>query len=107
VVTSLNKLAAARPHSAGHSAGHVEAPDPDIIMRRLPTSDHDPSAGINGITLKQPITTNRSQRRAGNRIDSRACPFSGTLSSSGGASATAEQDASLKRSLTNVDGVKV
>ena len=35
VVTSLNKLAAARPHSAGH----VEAPDPDIIMRRLATSE--------------------------------------------------------------------
>jgi hypothetical protein len=30
VTTSVNRLAAACPHSAGH----VEASDPDIIMRR-------------------------------------------------------------------------
>lgn len=85
MVTSLNKLAATRPHSAGY----VEAPDLDIIMRRMatPGKDHGPSAGINEITLKPPIMTNRSQRRAGNRIDSRACPFSATPSSFGGASA--------------------
>jgi transposase-like protein len=33
--TSFNRLAAARPHSAGH----VEASDPDIIVRRLATSE--------------------------------------------------------------------
>jgi hypothetical protein len=30
VVTSVNRLVAVRPHSAAH----VEAPDPDIIMSR-------------------------------------------------------------------------
>jgi hypothetical protein len=35
VVTSVNRLVAARPPSAGH----VEAPDPDIIMRRSATSE--------------------------------------------------------------------
>jgi hypothetical protein len=35
VATSVNRLVAARPHSAGH----VEAPDPDIIMRRCATSE--------------------------------------------------------------------
>ena len=35
VVTSVNRRVAARPHSAGH----VEAPDPDIIMRRCATSE--------------------------------------------------------------------
>ena len=35
VTTSVNRLAAAPPHSAGH----VEASNPDIIMRRLATSE--------------------------------------------------------------------
>jgi hypothetical protein len=35
VTTSVNRLAAAYPHSAGH----VEASDPDTIMRRSPTSE--------------------------------------------------------------------
>jgi transposase len=35
VATSVNRLVAARPHSAGH----VEAPDPDIIVRRRATSE--------------------------------------------------------------------
>lgn len=35
MVTSVNRLVAARPHSVGH----VEAPDPDIIMRRSATSE--------------------------------------------------------------------
>jgi hypothetical protein len=35
VVTSVNRLVAARPYPAAH----VEAPDPDIIMRRLATSE--------------------------------------------------------------------
>jgi hypothetical protein len=34
-MTSFNRLAAASPHSAGH----VEASDPDIIMRRVATSE--------------------------------------------------------------------
>jgi hypothetical protein len=49
VVTSVNRLVADLPHSVEH----VEAPDPDIIMRRLATSekDHDPSDGINTVPL--------------------------------------------------------
>jgi len=41
VVTSVNRLVAVRPHSAAN----VEAPDPDIIMRRFRDlgKDHDPS----------------------------------------------------------------
>lgn len=39
MVTSFNRLAAVRPHSDPH----VEAPDPDIIMRRLPTSERVPA----------------------------------------------------------------
>jgi hypothetical protein len=35
VVTSVNRLVAV----SLHSAEHVEAPDPDIIMRRLATSE--------------------------------------------------------------------
>ena len=35
VTTSFNRLVAVRPHTAGH----VEASDPDIIMRRLATSE--------------------------------------------------------------------
>ena len=35
MTTSFNRLAAARPHSDPH----VEASDPDIIMRRLATSE--------------------------------------------------------------------
>ena len=35
VVTSVNRLVVARPYPAAH----VEAPDPDIIMRRLATSE--------------------------------------------------------------------
>jgi hypothetical protein len=44
VVTSVNRLVTARPYSAPH----VEAPDPDIIVRRFRDlgKDHDPSDGI-------------------------------------------------------------
>ena len=35
MTTSFNRLVAVRPHTAGH----VEASDPDIIMRRLATSE--------------------------------------------------------------------
>ncbi|MET4484058.1 hypothetical protein ABIB66_008629 [Bradyrhizobium sp. F1.13.3] len=35
VATSFSRLVAARPHSAAN----VEAPDPDIIMRRCATSE--------------------------------------------------------------------
>jgi hypothetical protein len=41
VVTSVNRLVTACPYSAPH----VEAPDPDIIVRRFRDlgKDHDPS----------------------------------------------------------------
>jgi hypothetical protein len=69
----VNRLA--RPHSAAH----VEAPDPDIIMRRVSRplgKDHDPSDGINAIALRfRELTTHY---RAGNRFASRARPISAT-----------------------------
>ena len=64
MVTSFNRLVAARPHSAAH----VEAPDPDIIMRRSGDlgKDHDPSDGINApalrIRAKDEINNPRSPR---------------------------------------------
>jgi hypothetical protein len=53
VATSFNRLAAVLPHSAGN----VEALDPDIIMRRLATlgKDHDPSEGIDAVMLRLPV----------------------------------------------------
>lgn len=49
-MTSVNRLVAARPHAAAH----VEAPDPDIIMRRFATSERTltPGDGINAIALR-------------------------------------------------------
>jgi hypothetical protein len=48
--TSFNRLVAVLPHSAGH----VEAPGPDIIHEALCDlgKDHDPSEGIGVIALK-------------------------------------------------------
>lgn len=55
--TLFIRLVAARPYSAAN----VEAPDPDIIMRRRATSDHDPSEDINQLCLSNvgptPIST--------------------------------------------------
>ena len=50
VVTSVNRLVTACPYSAPH----VEAPDPDIIMRRFRDlgKDHDPSEDINASPVK-------------------------------------------------------
>ena len=70
-MTSLKKLAAARPHSAGH----VEAPDPDIIMRRLATSERT-------MTPAMHQQARSIQCPANNRM-------SAALASSNGASATA------------------
>jgi hypothetical protein len=57
VVTSVNRLVAARPYSAVH----VEAPDPDIIMRRPNDlgKDHDPSDGSTRWRLRLPVIANR------------------------------------------------
>ena len=60
VVTSVNRLVAARPHSVEH----VEAPDPDIIMRRPNDlgKDHGPSDGINAIAFRLSVAqTNRAR----------------------------------------------
>src|SRR3954468_635166 len=49
--TSVNRLAAARPHPAGN----VEASDPDIIMRRSTTSERTMTPAM---TSKKEVDTN-------------------------------------------------
>jgi hypothetical protein len=49
--TSVNRLAAACPHSAGN----VEASDPDIIMRRSTTSERTMTPAM---TSKKEVDTN-------------------------------------------------
>jgi hypothetical protein len=97
VATSVNRLVAARPHSAAH----VEAPDPDIIMRRCATSerDHDPSDGIDRSTI------DRSNARQPSCL-SRARAVSATLTSSDGTSATVVLLENSKGKLDNKPQLK-
>jgi hypothetical protein len=55
VVTSINRLVTARPYSAPH----VEAPDPDIIMRRSATSERTmtPATTSTRWRWKPPVTS--------------------------------------------------
>jgi hypothetical protein len=50
VVTSVNRLVAARPYPAVH----VEAPDPDIIMRRPATSERTMTTATAEIFQRKP-----------------------------------------------------
>jgi hypothetical protein len=78
VATSVNRLVAARPHSAGH----VEAPGPDIIMRRCATSERTMTPAKTSTGLVQVIP------RLAGKHDHRARVVSATLTSCDGASAT-------------------
>jgi hypothetical protein len=86
VVTSVNRLVAARPYPVVH----VEAPDPDIIMRRPATSERTMTPAM---ASKRPLRFSGESRpiqcRAGNRMRQPRSPVSTTLTSSDGASATA------------------
>jgi len=53
VVTSFNRLVAVRPHPAAH----VEAPGPDIIMRRSTTSERTMTPAM---TSKRNLTRTRN-----------------------------------------------
>ena len=53
MVTSVNRLVAARPYPAVH----VEAPDPDIIMRRLATSERTMTPAMASKRLRRDFTT--------------------------------------------------
>jgi hypothetical protein len=86
VVTSVNRLVAARPYPVVH----VEAPDPDIIMRRPATSERTMTPAM---ASKRPLRFSGESRpiqcRAGNRMRQPRSPVSTTPTSSDGASATA------------------
>lgn len=87
MVTSVNRLVTACPYSAPH----VEAPDPDIIVRRFRDlgKDHDPSDDINAMALETAGDVGSNYRTAGDRIANRRSPRLHNSTSSGGASATA------------------
>jgi DNA-binding CsgD family transcriptional regulator len=86
VVTSVNRLVAARPYPVVH----VEAPDPDIIMRRPATSERTMTPAM---ASKRPLRFSGESRpiqcRAGNRMRQPRSPVSTAPTSSDGASATA------------------
>lgn len=88
MVTSVNRLVAAGPHSAAH----VEAPDPDIIMR------HDPSDGSNENAAGF-AETDRPTSEA-RQLATRARPVCATPTSSDGSSATALPDGCKGEDLT-------
>ncbi len=86
VVTPVNRLVAARPYPAVH----VEAPDPDIIMRCPATSERTMTPAM---ASKRPLRffgeSRPIQYRAVNHMHEPRSPVSTTLTSSDGASATA------------------
>jgi hypothetical protein len=68
VVTSVNRLVAACPHSAAH----VEALDPDITMRRLATSERTMTPAMASIrshsSRARPVSTTPTKRGQRYRI---------------------------------------
>jgi hypothetical protein len=90
VVTSVNRLVTARPYSAPH----VEAPDPDIIMRRSATSERTmtPATTSKRWCWKPPVTSGQITAWLAIASPTGARPVSATPTSSDGASATAVQD---------------
>jgi hypothetical protein len=86
VVTSVNRLVAARPYPAVH----VEAPDPDIIMRRPATSERTMTPAM---ASQRPLRFSGESRpiqyQADNHMRQPRSPVSTTPTSSDGASATA------------------
>ena len=56
VATSVNRLVAPRPHSAAN----VEAPDPDIIMRRCATSERTMTPAKTSTSPGDPIPSRLS-----------------------------------------------
>lgn len=85
-MTSVNRLVTARPYSAPH----VEAPDPDIIMRRPATSERTMTPAM---ASKRPLRVSGESRPiqygAGNHMRQPRSSVSTTPTSSDGASATA------------------
>ena len=78
MATSFIRLVAARPHSAAD----VEAPDPDIIMRRCATSERTMTPAKTSTGLVQAIP------RLAGKHDHRARVVSATLTSCDDTSAT-------------------
>jgi hypothetical protein len=70
VMTSVNRLVAARPYPAVH----VEAPDPDIIMRRLATSERTMTPGDGITALRFSSESSPIQYRAGNQVPAALAP---------------------------------
>jgi hypothetical protein len=71
VVTSVNRLVTARPYSAPN----VEAPDPDIIMRRSATSERTMTPATTSTRwLETAGDVGSNYRMAGDRIANRRSP---------------------------------
>jgi hypothetical protein len=86
VVTSVNRLVTARPYSAPY----VEAPDPDIIMRRTATSERTMTpATTNAMALETAGDVGSNYCMACDRIANRRSPHLRNPDQFDGANATA------------------